>query len=492
MMADCPLPFPSWRSRVMRTLCAFGGALVLVFAAGCPEPVPPPPEATPAPVDELAQEVAAPPVAGEPEEFEQPWEPEPEPPGEPIEAYSLSAELAAEETPLETAAEDAPLADDAEPELGLEIYIFDLGQADSMLVIGPPPDRRTLLFDLGETNPDWRESSNYRKVARRIFKETGRARLDYLVVSHFHSDHIGGWGNGIAGLLDWTQDPAFHLDTLIDVGDEGSDYTKPYDQRPTYKALDQNARKWLEQGKLDRRIRPEFGDHQIDLGAGVSVEILAFAGRVHAGDAGALAEVAAAYPQQYTDNPANENDLSIAIEITYGDFELFTAGDLTGYRVGSDGLVRAFRTTDHGSTYTNVESRLLDRWQAEPKRESDVEIFCANHHGSAHSNLEGLFAALDPEFVVHSTGGAYDHPTRAVVERAGRTAKQLATTRVAYETWRDGFFTDQRGEVLHRDIVIEVTADGERYWINGEPHRAYADDEESSAGGDQDQGEEDR
>jgi hypothetical protein len=34
----------------------------------------------------------------------------------------------------------------------LHIYVFSIGQADSMLIVGPAPERRSLLIDLGEVS----------------------------------------------------------------------------------------------------------------------------------------------------------------------------------------------------------------------------------------------------------------------------------------------------------------------------------------------------
>ncbi len=63
----------------------------------------------------------------------------------------------------------------------LQIYFFDVGQADSILVIA---DSQTMLIDAGN-NEDGPLLVNY-------ISSLGIQRIDYLVGTHPHEDHIGG------------------------------------------------------------------------------------------------------------------------------------------------------------------------------------------------------------------------------------------------------------------------------------------------------------
>lgn len=404
------------------------------------------------------------------------------------------AELAAAPPPAPRSERAVPplATADAEDVAGdlLEIYVFSIGQADSMLVVGPSPDRKTLLIDLGEPIGDSLPSSltsSSEHVLDRIKNITGREDVDYFVLSHYHSDHAGrgkrreeGWGTGIIGVLSDFSVP-FSVGEFIHVGDDGAEFMKEEDKRGVYKTIKSRMPIWQQHDRVGDSQPPRFEPGQIDLGPGVTVEILSFAGKVPDGPSAFERAVDAGV--DYSAAPGNENDLSIALEISAGEFELFTGGDLNG----TDDPVRRplFIRRNFGETYTNVEHRVADSWRsAVPSREGDVEVYRANHHGSGYSTTAKLLDALDPEFILYSAGAEYDHPNNTVVQRGALTARQLVTTAAKDPT----AFANARGEVVG-EIRITVDADGNGYTINGEHRRAFSDAEEASG---DDEGEEDR
>ncbi len=346
----------------------------------------------------------------------------------------------------------------------LEIYVFNIGQADAMLLIGPAPGRRTLLIDLGEpTRGSVRPpslTSSAMHVYQRIQELTARTHVDYFLLSHYHSDHAGygagsqdGWGTGIIGLLSDFSVP-FSVGEFIHVQRRGAEFMKDPNQRGVHKTIMRRMPLWIQRDRVSESGPPRFGTDQIDLGVGVTVEILAAAGAVPNGtSAFTRAEVADA---DYSDTPGNENDLSIALEISAGEFELFTAGDLNGTNnVQQDSL---YVLRPWGEIYTNVERHMVSYWK-EIGRENDVEIYRANHHGSGYSTTARLLDALDPEFILYSTGADHGHPSNTIVRRGATTARQFATTWVkditTFQSSR-GAIREERGLEKSRSLLRRV------------------------------------
>ncbi|WP_338901203.1 MBL fold metallo-hydrolase [Salinibaculum marinum] len=64
----------------------------------------------------------------------------------------------------------------------LEVHVVNVGQSESLLVVGPT---ETMLVDTGNFATDGR-------YVRQYLRERGIDRIDHLVVSHADADHIGG------------------------------------------------------------------------------------------------------------------------------------------------------------------------------------------------------------------------------------------------------------------------------------------------------------
>ncbi len=64
---------------------------------------------------------------------------------------------------------------------GLKAYFFDVGQGDCELVV--LPDGKSMLIDAGE--------NGIGKIIADKIKAAGVSKIDYLVASHPHADHIG-------------------------------------------------------------------------------------------------------------------------------------------------------------------------------------------------------------------------------------------------------------------------------------------------------------
>lgn len=248
----------------------------------------------------------------------------------------------------------------------LRIIHLNVGQGDATLVIGP--DGTTVLIDAGE--PKYAKSS-----IKPALTTLGVTRLDYIVATHFHRDHIGGFEN----LGDFTDSDTVIYDRGDCTGEAGC-FAPPKLLTPT--GRNTTYGKYL--NALNGSYNRVDGDTpDISLGAGAMIRFVAAGGAV--------------WGKTVSNQGSNdENAQSVSLIITHGEFSYFIGGDLTG---GGDGK-------------RNVESVVADIV-------GDVDVYQSNHHGSPTSNNQTFLKALKPEVVVISVGDGNKHhlPKRSVLKR---------------------------------------------------------------------------
>ncbi len=112
----------------------------------------------------------------------------------------------------------------AQPAAGcgnLEVYVLNVSQADSIFI--RTPGNRTILIDAGSgMKPN--SSSN----ALAFLKKMNVTKIDYLVASHLHEDHIGGMDNIFTG---------FSIGTVYDNGNCANLTTQVVKEFLSYAAL---------------------------------------------------------------------------------------------------------------------------------------------------------------------------------------------------------------------------------------------------------------
>lgn len=74
----------------------------------------------------------------------------------------------------------------AQPARALDIYWIDVEGGAATLVV--TPEGESVLMDAGWPRPDFRDTDRIQAAMR----DAGITTIDYLLVSHFHTDHVGG------------------------------------------------------------------------------------------------------------------------------------------------------------------------------------------------------------------------------------------------------------------------------------------------------------
>jgi competence protein ComEC len=216
----------------------------------------------------------------------------------------------------------------------LEIYWIDVEGGASTLIVAPSGE--SLLVDTGFPGNDDRDAKRIAATAA----AAGLTRIDNLVITHFHVDHVGGLAA---------------LSKMIPI-------RKIYDHGESIeKSQEKGATLW--QGYLaaagNRRTVVKPGD-KIPL-AGVEVVVVSANGDVlpNAMKRGFVNKLCDGAERKPTDN--TENSRSTGFLLTYGKFTFLDVGDLTwdremmlGCPVNKVGEVTLMQATHHG--FSNGQS----------------------------------------------------------------------------------------------------------------------------------------
>ena len=74
----------------------------------------------------------------------------------------------------------------AQAEKPLEIRFLDVEGGQATLIVSPSGE--SLLVDTGYPGNNGRDADRIAAAA----KQAGLSRIDYLVITHYHADHVGG------------------------------------------------------------------------------------------------------------------------------------------------------------------------------------------------------------------------------------------------------------------------------------------------------------
>lgn len=252
---------------------------------------------------------------------------------------------------------------------GARVHFLDVGQGDATLIVAPSGE--TLLIDGGPVDAGG--------IVRTAIKDLAGGRLDAVILTHTHADHLGGMvpvlagEDGVAGTDDDLV-PAIRY-SYVDDGQCTSDLC----------GRARNLASWP--------FTVAAPGDSFALGD-VTVELVASDGDVGNG-AGRLSGV------------DDENERSVASLITFAGRKLLVLGDLTG---GGEGEA-------------NIEAPLAT--QTGP-----IDVLRTGHHGSDTSSNQAALASWQPRALILSLGtdNQFCHPSGGALSRLVATAAPMYVT----------------------------------------------------------------
>lgn len=218
----------------------------------------------------------------------------------------------------------------------LQIYFVDVEGGQATLLV--TPSGQTILIDTGWPGFNGRDAGRIVTTAR----AAGVEQIDYVLITHFHRDHVGG----VTQLASQMK-----IGTFVDHGPNMEDADDPREDFAAYEKVASRSKRLV--------VKPGDRIPTKD----IDVQVLTAAGE-HIGaplqGAGQPNPLCSSEPQAAVD--PTENARSLGTLITYGKFRFLDLGDLTK-RKERDlvcpnnlvGTVDLYLTTHHGWNQSNAK-----------------------------------------------------------------------------------------------------------------------------------------
>lgn len=364
----------------------------------------------------------------------------------------------------------------------LDIHFINTGRGDASFLVFP--DSTTLLFDTGSVDegvvvrhPPLKLANPMPNAKRRPGEwvvnyirqviPNGQTYIDYGLISHFHSDHYGNVtanspksarGNWrLTGITDVAE--VFPIKHLVDRAYPNYDFQARTisDKDETFKNLQQFVQGETASGRMTIEALLPGRDSQITLKSDqdaypeFNVTNVAANGVAWTGKGMETQNLMDGYDLTPPKGTFNENPLSLAIKVSYGDFDFYTGGDITGSQVLGE------------PAWFDVETSI-------GKAIGETDVVALNHHGNRDATNAQFLKDVTPRVLVQQSWIS-DHPGGEVVHRmtskklwAGErdifATNMLEETKVAIGPWLTKNYKSMQGHV-----VIRVAPNGASYRI---------------------------
>jgi beta-lactamase superfamily II metal-dependent hydrolase len=234
----------------------------------------------------------------------------------------------------------------------LQIYVIDVEGGQATLFVAP--NGESLLIDTGWPGFNGRDADRIVQSA----KSAGVSKLDYVLITHYHRDHVGG----VPQLAQRMKIGAF-----IDHGPNLEHAANPREDYAAYEKVIDGT----------KRILAKPGE-KISLGD-AEVEIITAAGeRIQQPLQGIAVGNSLCVAEPTNDVDRSENARSVGVLITYGNIRILDLGDLTKKK----------------------ELELVC-----PKNLiGTIDLFIVDHHGYEESNPKAFVDAIRPRVAIMDNG----------------------------------------------------------------------------------------